>query len=387
MGELTPPYKGSNPPPPGYANKNNNNNNKNHQQQLLVKMHTNHNTRKWTGVDYHLHPPLQGQPARLGDIPTNPPPVRVLPPPPPLIHNQSQPSDTPNLTQHPLIHSQSPPTAIPNFSQIISAPLSGGNPPDPPAHLPPRPSTIGHTIPAITQKLQDKILAGEFIDFSELPPAKGKASPLSLPTAEGNIILVNAADLAQQKKLIPDLGTWIQCFTIYTGVICAHHPTRLPDLLSYQYQITRVSQRYRWPSWVIFDQNFRQMVADRGSTTLAHLDPTLFTQCFSGQAKENNTWCLYCHSLEHSSSTCSLRPPPGKRPKPSTADTAPSPVPQSSADPQICRNFNRVKGCRFGDRCYRIHRCAGCGKRHPVTKCPSTEGSSKASPPTPPGLT
>ena len=120
--------------------------------------------------------------------------------------------------------------------------------------------TLGYGIPPIPSKTRDKILAGEYIEFSELPPAKGKSlSPsAALSALEGNILLVNPADLHQQKKVIPDLGIWVQCFSIYMGVICSMHPERLPDLIGYMCHICRASERYRWPSWVVFDQNFRQ---------------------------------------------------------------------------------------------------------------------------------
>ena len=83
-------------------------------------------------------------------------------------------------------------------------------------------------------------------------------------------------------------------------------------------QISWASQRYKWPSWVVFDQNFRQLVADQGLTSLAHLDTTLYTQCFSGQGKECQSWCQYCHSLDHASVLCPLKPRPIRSPSKST---------------------------------------------------------------------
>lgn len=72
------------------------------------------------------------------------------------------------------------------------------------------------------------------------------------------------------------------------GVLCSRFLERLPDLLGYtcMCHIARASQRYKWPSWVVFDQNFRQLAADQGLTSLAHLDPTQFTQCFNGQGRK-----------------------------------------------------------------------------------------------------
>ena len=36
---------------------------------------------------------------------------------------------------------------------------------------------------------------------------------------EGQVIMVQAEDLLQTKKLIPDLSMWIQCFTLYVNML------------------------------------------------------------------------------------------------------------------------------------------------------------------------
>ena len=118
-------------------------------------------------------------------------------------------------------------------------------------------------------------------------------------------------------------------------------------------------------------------MADQGTTQLAHLDPTLYTQCFSGQAKEGCSWCQHCHSLEHGSESCPLKPPTPKRPKPTTAEAGTSgPSHQSGKDNQVCRNFNSTTGCKYGKRCRRIHRCLGCRGPHPQVNCTRNQGDS-----------
>ena len=56
--------------------------------------------------------------------------------------------------------------------------------------------SLGSGLPALSKKMVAKILANEYVDFSELPPAKGKghAVPQSL---EGQVVVVQAADLLQ----------------------------------------------------------------------------------------------------------------------------------------------------------------------------------------------
>ena len=171
--------------------------------------------------------------SHLGDMPLAnnlPPSLRRLPTPPPLIQDS---------------HS-----SLPAQSQLLSS-LSGADQSlhstGGAAHHPQ--VSLGHGMPSLPKKVVDRIISGEFIDFADLPPAKGRVR--SLPTSEGSIILVQAADLLQQKRLLPDLATWMQCF--------------VADLMGYMCQIARASQRFKWPSWVIYDQNFDRMQQIRKS--------------------------------------------------------------------------------------------------------------------------
>ena len=78
---------------------------------------------------------------------------------------------------------------------------------------------------------------------------------------EGQVIMVQAADLLQARRIIPELETWLQCFAVYVATFSTNYPKRVPDLMVYQTTIAKASQKYRWPSWVVYDQNFRQEAA------------------------------------------------------------------------------------------------------------------------------
>ena len=64
----------------------------------------------------------------------------------------------------------------------------------------------GDGLPALSKKCIEKILVGDFVDLADLPPARGKVK--AIPSAsEGQIVMVQAADLMEHRKLIPDLAT------------------------------------------------------------------------------------------------------------------------------------------------------------------------------------
>ena len=124
-------------------------------------------------------------------------------------------------------------------------------------------AAMGEGLLSLPKRCVENILAGEFIDFAELPPAKGKVK--SIPHAmEGQIVVIQAADLAQSRKLISDLATWIQCFSIYAAVIITKEPEWTKNLLAYMSLIAKCSLKYKWSSWVVYDLNFQQDAAEVG---------------------------------------------------------------------------------------------------------------------------
>ena len=223
--------------------------------------------------------------------------------------------------------------------------------------------TIGQSLPLLPQKLVQQIQAGEFVDFGELPPAKGKQ--LAPPTTyTSQIVLVQLQEVSRHRRLIPDYNTWSQCFAIYTAVMATHQPHRIPELMAYQTEIAKCAKKYKWPSWVIYDINFRQDAAANPTRSWAFVHPSMYTQCFTDMGKDaTDKWCRSCQSLDHTTSSCPVTPPPPKTPRRERIDV------EAKRD-SICRNYNS-KGCTF-PKCVRRHVCSKCGEKHPATRCKDT---------------
>ena len=86
------------------------------------------------------------------------------------------------------------------------------------------------------------------------------------------MIVVQAADLHTQ-RIIPDLATWCQCFALYTTTVVTAQPSGLLDLMAYQSLIAKPSQKYKWPSWVVYDQNFCHDAPGNPKNVWAEVDP------------------------------------------------------------------------------------------------------------------
>ena len=191
---------------------------------------------------------------------------------------------------------------------------------------------LGMGLPSIAKRIVDKIVANEYID---LPPAKGKTKLLP-QSLEGQIVVVQATDLFQQRCLISDFATWAQCFAIFTAVISSREP----------------NLKYKWPSWVVYDLNFHQDAADQQNKIWARVDPGIYAQYFTNMAVSVEGWCKYCHSVKHASDACPMRQHLFcKRPWQLPIVTAPHTNPPSkkmSADVPVCIKYNKFGGdCKF----------------------------------------
>ncbi len=160
---------------------------------------------------------------------------------------------------------------------------------------------VGTGLPPIPKRLVDEIQADEYVDFTELPPAKGKSRVAPIQ-GDGQIGGAGSG-FTPTRMIIPDLATWAQCFAIYAAVRGAHQPNKLADLMGYQSLVARASKKFKWP-WVIYDQNFRQEAAGNDELQWAKVEPSLYTQCFTSQDISRENWWTKCQGLDHQSVDC-----------------------------------------------------------------------------------
>jgi len=215
-------------------------------------------------------------------------------------------------------------------------------------------------LPCLSQRIIDKIVAGEYVDFSELPPVRGLSRSLP-PYLEGQVIVVQAEDLMASRKLIPNFETWAQCFALYAAVVISHDPSRAGDLMAYSHSIAAMAKKYPWPSWIAYDQAFREESAGIPGRLWGKEDFSIYARCFNWGPVAPADGCWICQSLEHQADRCPLKPPSLKRPR----------MERKGRSEEPCRKFNNNDGyCSFGAKCRFPHKCFTCGGPHPYTRCP-----------------
>ena len=58
----------------------------------------------------------------------------------------------------------------------------------------------------------------------------------------------------------------------------------------------------------MYDQNFRQETAKDPAQSWTKVEPSIYAQCFTGQAISPENWCVHCHCLDHVTNGCPLWP-------------------------------------------------------------------------------
>ena len=237
--------------------------------------------------------------------------------------------------------------------------------PDPSTSL-----TLGKGLPSLPKKLLERIWAEEYIDLSELLP--GRVLPRIRRPQEGHSsLLLQLQELERPRNVIPDFTTWAQCFAVYTAALTLKHPERLPSLMAYLSETAKNAKKFKWPSWVIYDQNYRQEMATRGETNWADIEPRMYTQIFMDQKRTTEQWCRECFAADHVADDCPYSSRQSRRPRPASSKVD---------DKNICRKYNdRDRQCTFKN-CRFSHVCRTCRGRHPQFLCPASQPPKDSTP-------
>ena len=161
--------------------------------------------------------------------------------------------------------------------------------------------------PPLPEKVKQKILRGEYIDFDTLLPeclypARHGLSPspsftlrLSSDTTSTDGDVVIAQPKPSAKRSIRDLSSWMEAWNVYIRVVVKHSLARALPLLAYQRIISDASARFLPRCWLRYDQRFRASAA---------ADKSLRWDC-----KLNDLW-LECFTQSHLQSPTQPTPPP-----------------------------------------------------------------------------
>ena len=246
------------------------------------------------------------------------------------------------------------------------------------------------TLPPIPAKIKERIIRGEYIDFTTLIPKAMLSSnvepehPTSfivqLPSGSGDFSLHPSA----KGRKITSFSSWMEAWNVYLAIRVDHIPSCAPSLIAYQRIITSASVSYPLQSWLNYDVQFRMLAASDPSLRWDTRHPDLWLQCITPSGiQQSKRWpCPYCGATNHFPDRCPFRTNPSKQLSSGqwnhTKGQHNSGVSGSSivnrhnlprnSGPGYCRDFNYSSCTR--ERCKFAHHCEHCNANHPARDCP-----------------
>ena len=215
----------------------------------------------------------------------------------------------------------------------------------------------------LQKNLEDKILRGEYVDFTLLLPhsiAHPQSPVVQLrveDSAPGS--LVSPVTMVRKRKPVIDtFHKWLDTYTTYMLVIVATYPRRALELLKYQQTISRAESKFKGLAWLAYDEQFRRYAASDLTRPWDLVDLELWTVTFSRLAKPH---CFVCSSPYHSQADCPKADPTCR---------------QNRGPGSCCFSFNKPSGCNRCS-CQFPHVCSRChSPSHAFPNCTS-DGPSK----------
>ena len=204
-----------------------------------------------------------------------------------------------------------------------------------------QPFIIGPGFSPIPAKLVGRIVAGNFVDLSELLSSNiASAEPEPQLYFEGRLVLTSTPKKA--KLRIEDITSWLEAFSIYCLILASHFPHRWKDLMNYQLLILRTHRQFTGRVWFAYDRAFREHAAATNLTDWSSINVQLFNFHAAGAAV-----------------------------RASNAPVDGSPEPRGSASSTIvCKSWNRGRCVAPYASCRFAHICSSCSGPHRVSACP-----------------
>ena len=167
------------------------------------------------------------------------------------------------------------------------------------------PFTICETLPVVPAKLVKKILKGEFVDMAELLKDNMEAERRRY-SAEGEFGQ-NGIGQRGSRREVPDILSWVQCYSMYAAVICNKYPEKARELWAYQATLIGEHRRCGGRGWLLYDSAFRQHVSSLESTDFSRINQGLYSTTFLAY-RGKGQFCQNCMLSDHSQEECALNP-------------------------------------------------------------------------------
>ena len=200
---------------------------------------------------------------------------------------------------------------------------------------------VGPGFSAVPAKLVAQIVAGKYIDLSDLLAANlVQKEPEPQLLLDGRLVLTSQPK--KQRRRINDIASWMEAFSIFSLILVSYFPTRWKDLTQYKLLILRTYRHFSGRVWLAYDQAFREHAAATRLTDWSAMNVQLFNFHAAGASVRSS---------------------------PSSTSTESSEPPGSSSSVIICKSWNKGRCTAPFASCRYAHRCSVCSGEHRANSC------------------
>ena len=179
-----------------------------------------------------------------------------------------------------------------------------------------------------------------------------------VPSANNALPSIQYGAKADDTK-IKDLSSWLRAWTAFLELQTYFRPQLVQSLIRYQSIVIRFSRTFKDRAWIMYDQLFRQKVAQSVTLSWEDEDARLYNEVLKGNER---SFSQNLHS----------QPSYSPNDKPCFKCNKPGHIAKFGSSPDIRHGykFNSKSGC--SDRqCVFPHSCAICKGGHPKFRCNS----------------
>ncbi len=167
------------------------------------------------------------------------------------------------------------------------------------------PFILGEALPVVPAKLVKRILKGDYVDMAELlkdnMEVERRRAQVEGDGSQGQLMHRG------NRREIPDMLSWLQCFSLYAAVVGSRYPEKSQDLLAYQALMIGEHRRCGGRGWLLYDAAFRQQITSLEAVRFAHLNQSLYATTFLAYGMKAQC-CPNCLMADHSLEECALNP-------------------------------------------------------------------------------
>ena len=168
------------------------------------------------------------------------------------------------------------------------------------------PFVLSEALPVVPAKLVRRILRAEYVDMAELLRDNMEAEKRRM-MVEGSTNQGHFANRPSRRE-VPDVLSWLQCFTLYAAVVASEYPGKMRELLAYQAMIINEARRSGGRGWLLYDTAFRQQIVSFEAVDFSKINQSLYSTTILVYGSVKPRFCPDYMMADHAHEDCALHP-------------------------------------------------------------------------------